>query len=189
MRSHEELEHLLDRYDLKHAKRGGIAMAALKLYEKAGGKGLIADEIANRLFPDLPADERAALGDILNRDLAGDGRGWLRVLVAGGDIPLRLRLAKKSVWQMQGFKKLKIAAAPRLAMFEIRDGYYWDGERATINGTDIPQPDGFYLCEVGDDGFIARAPDGGDSVRGPYATATEAERVTRETMADGDRIH
>ena len=187
MRSQQELEGILDQYDLKHAKRGGVAGAALKLYEKAGGKGLIADEIANRLFPDLPAEDRAALGEILNRDLAGDGRGWLRVLVTGGDIPLRLRLAKKSVWQMQGIKELQIEGAPKLAMFELCDGYYWDGERATVNGTTTPMPDGFYVCEVGDDNFIAKSSGGGDSVRGPYATAAEAERETRKTMADVDQ--
>jgi hypothetical protein len=188
MRSQQELERLLDQYDLKHAKRGGVAGAALKLYEKAGGKGLIADEIANRLFPDLPAEDRAALGEILNRDLAGDGRGWLRVLVTGGDIPLRLRLAKKSVWQMQGRKLLEIKGAPRLAMFELCEGFYWDGERATKNGTDTPQPDGFYVCELRDDGFITQAPDGGDSVHGPYTTAAEAEHETRKMLADVDQI-
>src|SRR6516164_1473759 len=112
MRLQQELEHLLDQYDLKHAKRGGLAMAAFKLSKKAGGKFLNAFDVVNQFFPDLPDEDRAALSDILNRDLAGDGRGWLRVLVVGGDIPLRLRLAKKSVWQMQGLKKLKIEGAP-----------------------------------------------------------------------------
>jgi hypothetical protein len=102
----------------------------------------------------------------------------------GGDIPLRLRLAKKSKWQMQGRKMLEIEGAPRLAMFELCDGFYWDGERANINGTTAPMPNGFYVCELGDDDFITQAPDGGDFVRGPYATAAEAERVTREMMAD-----
>jgi hypothetical protein len=29
-----------------------------------------------------------------------------------------------------------------------------DGEPATINGTTTPMPDGFYVCELGDDNFI-----------------------------------
>ena len=99
----------------------------------------------------------------------------------------RLRLAKKSVWQMQGPKELKIKGAPRLAMFELCDGFYWDGERATINGTTTPMPDGFYVCELGDDDFITKAPDGGDSTQGPYATVAEAERETRKMMADVDQ--
>jgi hypothetical protein len=85
---------------------------------------------------------------------------------------------------MQGRKMLEIEGTPRLAMFELCDGFYWDGERATINGTDTPMPDGFYVCELGDDDFITKASDGGDFVQGPYASAAEAERETRKTMAD-----
>jgi hypothetical protein len=190
MRSQQELEGILDQYDLKYAQRGGLAGAALKLYKKAGPEGLIADGIANRLFSHLPGEDRRGLGDILNRDLSGDGRGWLYVLVTGGDIQLRLRLAKKSVWQMQGLKKLKIEEAPRLAMFELCDGFYWDGERATRNGTtdDTPMPDGFYVCELGADDFITQAPDGGDSVEGPFATAAEAEHEARKMLAEAEQI-
>jgi hypothetical protein len=47
---------------------------------------MIAGEIAERLFPDLPAKDRHALGDILDRDLIGEGRGWLRPLVTGGHL-------------------------------------------------------------------------------------------------------
>jgi hypothetical protein len=86
MRSKQELEHILDQYDRDHAAQGGLAGAAIKLFKAAGHEGLIADEIVKQLFPDLPVDERAALGDILDRDLAGDGDGrWLRALV-GRDI-------------------------------------------------------------------------------------------------------
>jgi hypothetical protein len=187
MRSQQELEDILDQYDLKHAKRGGLAMAAYKLSEKAGGKYMNAFDVVDKFFPDLSDEDREGLSDILNRDLAGDGRGWLRVLVVGGDIPLRLRLAKKSVWQMQGIKELEIEGTPKLAIFELCDGFYWDGERATINGTTTPMPDGFYVCELGDDDFITRAPDGGDFVQGPYATAAEAERETRKMMAEADQ--
>ena len=160
MRSQQELERLLDQYDLKHAKRGGLAMAAYKLSAKAGGKFLNAVDVVNKFFPNLSDDDGAALSDILNRDLGGDGRGWLHVLVTGGDIPLRLRLAKKSKWQMQGLKELKIEGAPALTIFELCDGFYWDGERATINGTDTPMPDGFYVFELGDDDFIVQSSDG-----------------------------
>jgi hypothetical protein len=144
VRSQQELERVLDQYDLDHAKRGGLAGAASKLFKEAGARGLAAFEVVNRLFPDLPSDERKALSKILDRDMAGyDGRGWLRVLVAGGDIKL-LKLAKKSIWQMQGRKLLEIEGAPKLA-FELRDGHYWDGVPATKNGTTTPVPDGFYV--------------------------------------------
>jgi hypothetical protein len=187
MRSQQELEGILDQYDLKHAEQGGLAGATLKMAKKAGFDVVSAPKVVNRLFADLPKADRGGLIDILNRDLAGDGRGWLRVLVVGGDIPLRLRLAKKSVWQMQGLKKLKIEGAPALTIFELCDGFYWDGERATVNGTDTPMPDGFYVCELGDDDFLTKAPDGGDAVQGPYATAAEAERETREMLAAVDQ--
>jgi hypothetical protein len=183
MRSKQELESVLDQYDLDHAKQGGLAGAALKLYKKAGLRGMAAFEVVNRLFSDLPSDERKALSEILDRDMAGyDGKGWLRVLVAGGDIPHRLRLAKKSIWQMQGRKLLEIEGAPKLAMFELRDGRYWDGERVAKYGTTTPAPDGFYICELRDDGFIAQADTGGDLLFGPYATSAEAERTVRNML-------
>jgi hypothetical protein len=47
---------------------------------------MIAGEITEHLIPDLPAEDRVALGDILDRDLVGNGRGWLRPLVTGGDL-------------------------------------------------------------------------------------------------------
>jgi len=82
MRSQQELEHILDQYDLDHAEQGGLAGAALKLFKATGAKGMIARDIVRQLFPNLPADDRAALGDILDRDLAGGGDGrWLRALV------------------------------------------------------------------------------------------------------------
>jgi hypothetical protein len=89
--------------------------------------------------------------------------------------------------RMQGYKLLLgIEGSPRLAIFELRDGRYWDGERATVNGTTTPMPDGFYVCELGDDdGFITTVPE--RRARGPYTTAADAERVTRKTMAHVDR--
>jgi hypothetical protein len=179
MRSQQELEHLLDQYDLKHAKRGGLAMAAYKLSAEAGGKFLNAVDVVKKFFPDLPDEDRAALSDILNRDLAGDGRGWLRVLVAGGDIPQRLRLAKKSKWQMQGRKVFDVKAGPRPVLFELCDGLYWDGEIATRNSDGTPVPDGFYVGLMGDDWRLVRGSDGGDLLYGPYASFDEAERVVQ----------
>jgi hypothetical protein len=67
MRSKQELKRILKQYDLDHAEQGGFAGASLKLLAGAGSRGMIADEIVNRLFPDLPADERSALGDMLDR--------------------------------------------------------------------------------------------------------------------------
>ena len=85
MRPPQELEHILDQYDLDHAKEGGLAGAALKLFKKAGHRGLIASDIVNQLFPELPADDRAVLGNILDYDLTNGGGRWLRALV-GRDI-------------------------------------------------------------------------------------------------------
>jgi hypothetical protein len=48
-------------------------------------------------------------------------------------------------------------------------------------------PDGFYVCELGDDDFITKASDGGDAAEGPYATAAEAERETRKMLADAEQ--
>jgi hypothetical protein len=67
MRSKQELRRILKQYDLDHAEQGGFAGATLKLLVEAGSRGMIADEIVDRLLPDLPADERAALGDMLDR--------------------------------------------------------------------------------------------------------------------------
>ena len=84
MRSHQELEHILDQYDSAHAKEGGLAGAARNLFKEAGPQGMIASDIVNQLFPELPIEDRAALGDILDRDLTGGGGGrWLRSLVTG----------------------------------------------------------------------------------------------------------
>jgi hypothetical protein len=81
-----ELERILDQYDLDHAEQGGLAGIALELFKAAEHGPMIAGEIAERLFSDLPADDRVAIGDILDRDLVGDGRGWLRPLVTGGHL-------------------------------------------------------------------------------------------------------
>ena len=78
-RSKQELKHIIDQYDLDHAEQGGFREAVLKLAKEAGHEGVIAGEIINHLFPELPADERVALGDFLDRDLAGKGDGkWRR---------------------------------------------------------------------------------------------------------------
>jgi hypothetical protein len=86
MRSKRELELILDKYDRDHAKEGGLAGAALKLFKEAGHEGMIASDIVNQLFPELPIEDRAALGDILDRDLTGGGGRWLRALISGKDI-------------------------------------------------------------------------------------------------------
>src|SRR6516225_8934592 len=81
-RRKQELELILDQYDLDHAEQGGLAGIALELFRTGGCT--IAGEIAERLFSDLPAKDRHAIGDLLDRDLDGEGRGWLRPLVTGG---------------------------------------------------------------------------------------------------------
>jgi hypothetical protein len=53
--------------------------------------GLIASDIVEQLFPELPLAERAALGDILDRDLtAGGGRRRLRSLITNANIAYAL---------------------------------------------------------------------------------------------------
>jgi hypothetical protein len=85
--------------------------------------------------------------------------------------------------QLRGCELLKIEGAPKLGIFELRNGKYWDGVPATMNGTATPMPDGFYVCELTRDGFIVTT-DGGDTVQGPYASAKEAERKTQEVLAE-----
>jgi hypothetical protein len=113
MRSQQELEGILDQYDLDHVEPGGLAGAARKLFKKAGRKGLAAFEIVDRLFPNLPDEDRMGLSDILDRDLVGDGRGWLRVLVTGRDIRLDNRDANAFVAALAGMTPKKRAAAWR----------------------------------------------------------------------------
>jgi hypothetical protein len=175
MRSQQELEHLLDQYDLQHAEQGGLAGAVLKLAEEAGSNVMSAPMVADRFFPDLPDEDRRNLIDILNRDAVGDGRGWLRILIVDGDIPQRLRLAKKSKWQMQGRKVFDVPEGPRLALFELCEGLYWDGEIATRISDGAP--DGFYVGLLGDDECLIRGSDGGNILYGPFASAEEAERM------------
>ena len=83
MRSHQELEHILYQYDSAHAKEGGLAGAARNLFKEAGPQGMIASDIVNQLFPELPIEDRAALGDILDRDLTSGGGRWLHSLITG----------------------------------------------------------------------------------------------------------
>ena len=83
-RRKQELELILDQYDLDHAEQGGLAGIALELFKTAEDGRMIAGEIAERLFSDLPAKDRHAIGHMLDRDLDGKGRGWLRPLVTGG---------------------------------------------------------------------------------------------------------
>ena len=91
--------------------------------------------------------------------------------------------------QMQGCKLLKIEGTPTLAIFELRDSKYWDGIRVTRMDDGVtPMPDGFYVSELTRDGYIAQGADGGDAVQGPYASAKEAERKTRKSMAKLARI-
>jgi hypothetical protein len=179
MRSQQELEHLLDQYDLDHAEQGGLAGATLKMAKEAGSDVMSAPMVVKYFFPDLPKEDRRNLIKILNRDLAGDeGRGWLRVLVVGGDISLRVRLAQKSKWQMQGRKLYDVADdGPRPVLFELCDGHFWDGEAALGNSDGIPAQDGFYVGLMGDDWRLVTGSDGGDILYGPFTSVEEAERM------------
>jgi hypothetical protein len=51
---------------------------------------MVNEELGEQLFPALPADERAALGDILDRDLPGGGGRWLYSLVTGKKVAYAL---------------------------------------------------------------------------------------------------
>jgi hypothetical protein len=67
MRTKQELRRILDQYDIDHSEQGGFKGAATKLIKEAGARGMVPDEIVDRLFPDLPADDRAAIGEMLDR--------------------------------------------------------------------------------------------------------------------------
>jgi hypothetical protein len=69
MRSKKKLKRFLKQWDLDHAEQGGLKGVIYKLAKEAGRKGVISDEIIDRLFPDLPAEERAVLGGILEHYL------------------------------------------------------------------------------------------------------------------------
>jgi hypothetical protein len=91
--------------------------------------------------------------------------------------------------QLRGCKLLKIEGAPKLGIFELREGKYWDGIPATRNRTSIPMPDGFYVCQLTKDGFMVQGSDGGgNSAQGPYASAKEAESKTRKNLAEIERV-
>jgi hypothetical protein len=110
-------------------------------------------------------------------------RGWKRTRplkrIAGSN-------AKHTKPQMQGHKLLKIEGTPTLAIFELRDGQYWDGRMN--NDTATPMPDGFYVYELTGDGCTAQPPSSvgsgvGNGFLGPYASVKEAEREARKSMA------
>jgi len=67
MRSKQELRRILDQYDIDHAKQGGFKGAARELVKEGGARGTAMSEVVDRLFPDLPADDREALGDMVER--------------------------------------------------------------------------------------------------------------------------
>ena len=52
MRSQQELEGILYRYDQDHAEQGGFTGAALTLFKEAGPQGLIASDMANQAVSD-----------------------------------------------------------------------------------------------------------------------------------------
>ena len=79
--------------------------------------------------------------------------------------------------QMQGCKVLEIDGVdPKRALFELRDGKFWDGEPATRKEDGTPKEDGFYFVELDDGGRILN-----DNIYGPYASAVEAEIAARKT--------
>jgi hypothetical protein len=67
MRTKQELRRILQLYDLDHDEEGGFQGAMVKLVNEAGARGMIPEEIVDRLFLDLPDEDRAALGDMLDR--------------------------------------------------------------------------------------------------------------------------
>ena len=91
---------------------------------------------------------------------------------------------------MQCYKLLEIEGTPTLAIFELRNGQYWDGIRVTRMGDGVtPMPDGFYVGELTRDGAVAQGPGSGvGGVKGPYASVKEAERKMRKSMTELARI-
>jgi hypothetical protein len=85
----------------------------------------------------------------------------------------------------RGCKVLEIDGVdPKRALFEIRDGKFWDGEPATRKEDGTPKQDGFYLVELTSDGNILN-----DNIYGPYADVVEAELTARAgyTLTDVNR--
>jgi hypothetical protein len=84
---------------------------------------------------------------------------------------------------LQGCEVLELDKDPERGLLEIRDGKFWDGEPAHLNGT--PVLDGFYFVEL--------APDAprilNNELYGPYADAVEAEIAARDsyTLTDFKR--
>jgi hypothetical protein len=70
---------------------------------------------------------------------------------------------------------------PKRALFELRDGKFWDGEPATRKEDGTPKEDGFYFVELDDGGRILN-----DNICGPYASAVEAEIAARKTPTIAD---
>ena len=75
--------------------------------------------------------------------------------------------------QMQGCKVLEIDGVdPKRALFELRDGKFWDGEPATRKEDGTPKENGFYFVELRSDGRCIL----NDNIYGPYADAVEPSR-------------
>jgi hypothetical protein len=70
LRSEQAPERILEQRDLELFAQGGLPCAVLGLLKEAHDKGMIADEIVGRLFPDLQGAERAALGEIIDHGLS-----------------------------------------------------------------------------------------------------------------------
>jgi hypothetical protein len=86
---------------------------------------------------------------------------------------------------MQGWKVFEVENHAKLVVFELRDGKYWDGIPATRmkEGAIL---NGLYVCELKNDGAIKNV-NNGRSIDGPYATAAEAESMTRKMGTDANR--
>jgi hypothetical protein len=66
--SDDALERILEQRDLELYEQGGLTITILNLFVEPGAK-LNGKMIAGRLFPDLQASERTALGAIINEGL------------------------------------------------------------------------------------------------------------------------
>jgi hypothetical protein len=69
MRSKQELKRFLRQYDSDHAEQGGLAGVIRKRIHEAGKEAMSTDKIAERLFPDLPEEELAVLGNLIDREI------------------------------------------------------------------------------------------------------------------------
>jgi hypothetical protein len=68
MKTKQQLMRIIDQRDRDLDDQGGLVGVARRLISEIGARGMIASEIADRLFPELSEDERYAISEILEEE-------------------------------------------------------------------------------------------------------------------------